>query len=287
MRFGLLSIPEGRQAVRDDGALARTAGFDVLATADHIRHPRDPDSPVLDGWSVLAAWAATVEKLRLAVLVSNIIYRQPTVLAKQVVTIDQLSDGRVDIGIGAGVYPTDHAMSGTPMWSPSERVSRLKEFVGAIDAALTGQPSFNGIYYRFADAAVAPGTIQRPRPPIVLGAVGPSMLRLTAEVADVWSAFGGMAIEDEETFFSVLAKQNEVLNHRCDEIGRDPRTLRRSLLAFRPLTPWRSRECFERLAEHAHRLGFEELILYMPSGLDEHKVFDEVATDVLPELRAV
>jgi alkanesulfonate monooxygenase SsuD/methylene tetrahydromethanopterin reductase-like flavin-dependent oxidoreductase (luciferase family) len=166
-------------------------------------------------------------------------------------------------------------------------VDLWESHVAAIDAALTGQSSFDGIYYRLADAAVKPGTVQRPTPPIVLGAVGPSMLRLTAEVADVWSAFGGMAIASEDEFFTVLDRQNEVLDRHCDEIGRDPGTLRRSLLAVRPLAPWRSRESFERLADRAHHLGFGELILYMPSGSQERKVFDEVMADVLPARRAV
>src|SRR5205823_8784349 len=91
MRFGLMSLAGTPEDVIADARLAADAGFDVIATADHLRHPRDPQVPGLDGWSILAAWAVTTERLRLAMLVSNLIYRHPVVLAKQVITVDQLS----------------------------------------------------------------------------------------------------------------------------------------------------------------------------------------------------
>jgi alkanesulfonate monooxygenase SsuD/methylene tetrahydromethanopterin reductase-like flavin-dependent oxidoreductase (luciferase family) len=287
MRFGLITFPGSREELLADLSLATDAGFDILATGDHMRHPRDSGAPVLDGWSVLAAWAAVAANVRLAMLVSNIIYRHPTVLAKQAVTVDQVSGGRLDLGVGAGVYATDHAMTGVPPWSPGERVDRLEEFVKALDLVLRGQASFDGRYYQFEGAALAPGTIQRPRPPIVLGAVGPRVLRLAARVADGWSAFGGVDVADEDVFLAAIHQQTTTIDRYCADIDRDPRSLRRSLLAFRPLRPWSSPDALSKLAEQVAALGFDEIILYKPEDADEQGVFDGVVARTLPTLRLV
>jgi alkanesulfonate monooxygenase SsuD/methylene tetrahydromethanopterin reductase-like flavin-dependent oxidoreductase (luciferase family) len=276
VHLGLMSIPGDERAVLADVRLAADAGFDLIATADHLRHPRDPTVPGLDGWSVLAAWAVASRGLRLAMLVSNIIYRHPVVVAKQAITVDRLSGGRVDLGVGTGVYPTDHAMAGVPAWSPSERVQRLREFVQALDAALRGSESFEGAHYGFRDGAWAPGPLHRPRPPIAIGAVGPRMLHQTAALADVWSAFGGLALESEAAVWAALARQSQILTQCCESIGRDPGSLRRSLLAFRPLVPWSRRGALEQIVQSARSLGFAELIVYKPADDQERRVFDDV-----------
>ena len=284
MRFGLMSFPGDAVEVAADARLAFEAGFDTIATGDHLRHPRDPLVPLLDGWSVLAAWAAITDRLRVAMLVSNLIYRDPVLVAKQAIAVDQLSDGRLDLGVGAGVYSTDHAMAGVPVWAGGERIERLSEFVRALDTGLRGSKSFEGGFYTFREASWSPGPVQRPRPPIAIGAVGPRVLRLAAELADTWSAFGGTSLDDEDAFFSALGDQARTLERCCEEIGRDPKSLRRSLLAFRPLAPWRSVHEVERIASAAHNLGFDELILYKPADADEMRVFEKTAT-TLPTLK--
>ncbi len=286
MRFGLISLAGSGAEAMTDARLAAEAGFDLIATADHLRHPRDASVGGLDGWSTLAAWAVATERLRLSMLVSNLIYRQPVVLAKQVITVDQLSSGRLDVGVGAGVYATDHKMAGVPEWSPRERVDRLDEFVRALDAALRGAESFDGDHYSFRDAAWAPGPVQQPRPPILIGAVGARMLRVTARLADVWSAFGGLALDDEAACFEALESQSRTLDDACESIGRDPASLRRSLLAFRPLTPWARPGALGRIADAARRLRFDELVLYKPAGDDERRVFDDAIVG-LPSLRTL
>ena len=275
VRLGLMSLAGTGDEVTADARVAEECGFDLLATADHLRHPRDASVPGLDGWSVLAAWAVTTQRLRLAMLVSNMIYRHPVVLAKQAITVDQLSGGRLDIGVGTGVYATDHTMAGVPPWSPRERVDRLDELVRSLDAALRGAEAFDGQLYGFRDGAWAPGPAQRPRPPILIGAVGPRMLRLTARLADAWSAFGGLALDDEESCYRALEEQSRVLDNECELIGRDPATLRRSLLAFRPLTPWARVGALESIADAARRLGFDELVVYKPANDVERRVFED------------
>jgi alkanesulfonate monooxygenase SsuD/methylene tetrahydromethanopterin reductase-like flavin-dependent oxidoreductase (luciferase family) len=272
-----MSFPGDSREVEADARLALEAGFDAIATGDHLRHPHDRSVPLLDGWSVITAWATITEQLRIGMLVSNLIYRHPVLVAKQAISVDQLSGGRLDLGVGAGVYPTDHAMAGVPVWSAGDRVQRLSEFVRAVDLGLRGEESFDGQFFGFSEASWSPGPVQRPRPPIAIGAVGPRLLRLTAELADVWSAFGGIGLDDEEAFFSALRDQSRTLNLCCEKIGRDPQSLRRSLLAFRPLAPWRSVQRLEQVANAASRLGFDELILYKPADTDEMRVLEQAA----------
>ena len=101
------------------------------------------------------------------------------------------------------------------------------------------------------------------------------MLRLTARLADAWSAFGGLALDDEESCYRALEEQSRVLDNECELIGRDPATLRRSLLAFRPLTPWARVGALESIADAARRLGFDELVVYKPANDVERRVFED------------
>src|SRR5947209_3691977 len=111
-----MSFPKDRREVEADAKLAMQAGFHGIATGDHLRHPLDASIPLLDGWAVVSAWAMCTTGLRIGMLVSNIIYRHPVLVAKAALAADQLSDGRLDLGVGAGVYPTDHDMAGVAQW---------------------------------------------------------------------------------------------------------------------------------------------------------------------------
>lgn len=279
-----MTFPADRLEVEADAALAMDSGFDVIATGDHLRHPRDPSIPLLDGWSVAAAWGMCTTRLRIAMLVNNLIYRHPVLVAKSAIAVDQLSGGRFDLGVGAGVYPTDHSMAGVDPWAAADRVSRFDDFLHAMRAALRGDTSFDGRVYRFVDAAWSPGPLQVPGPPLVVGGAGRRVLRLVAEHADVWSAFGGYTPTDHASFFAVVADQAATLERACLQVGRDPASLRRSLLAFRPLAPWQSIHALTSVVLDAHRLGFDEVILYKPADTDERRVFD-TAQATLTELK--
>lgn len=265
---------------RRDADLAGRFAFDSLCTGDHLRHPPGDVFPTLDGWSVLAGWAATTDRLRLAMMVSNLSYRNPVVLARQAVAVDQISGGRLDLGVGAGAYGADHAMAGTPDWSRGERVARLGEFVEALDLVLRGAESYQGRYYWFSDAVILPGSRQQPRPPVVVAAISPRTLRVAARCADVWSTFGGFGLDGHEVL-ARAAVQAATLGDQCAEAGRDPATIRRSLLALPQLEPWRSVGDFEGLVDGARRTGFDELVVFSPRQ-HELAVFEDVCTDVIP-----
>lgn len=274
-----MSMASSWADARRDAELAAEFGFEAICTGDHLRHPPDDVFPSLDGWSVLAAWAAMTTELRLGMMVSNISYRHPAVLARQAVAVDDISGGRLDLGIGAGAYEVDHAMAGTAVWPKAERLARLAEFLEALDLVLRGADAYQGRYYRFAAAVMLPGPRQQPRPPVVVAAISPRALRVAARWADVWNTFGGFALNRQELLARV-AIQATTLDDHCAEVGRDPATIRRSLLAFPPLTPWRSVGDFEHLADAVRQLGFDELVLFSPRH-QEVPVFEKACTNVM------
>ena len=122
--MGLLSLPAFWREATLHAEWAESLGFTSLWTGDHLRHPRQSEHPFLDGWTLLPAWATVTRRVQLGMLVSNLIYRHPALLARQAAATDVISDGRLVLGVGTGVYPTDHAMAGVPMWSFRERVAR-------------------------------------------------------------------------------------------------------------------------------------------------------------------
>ena len=173
MRFGLNVNPGTWEEASRWAAIAEDTGFDGLWTGDNMRNPRDPAIPVHDGPTLIAAWAATTKRIRVGMLIANVVFRRPTVLAKQAVTLDHISGGRFELGIGAGLWPTDHGMSGVPIWSRRERSDRLAEFVAIIDRLLSGDvDDHQGAYYSYEQAAIAPAPLQTPMP-LIVAANGP------------------------------------------------------------------------------------------------------------------
>jgi len=284
LAFGLITFDATRDALRATAQEAELDGFDMLCTGDHLRHPRNPDEPFLDGWEVLAAWAAWTERIRLGMLVSNLIYRNPVLLARQAVAVDRLSEGRLDLGIGTGVYGTDSAMAGVPEWPPAERVARLEEALIIVDRLLRGDLApFEGRFYRHHGASLAPGPVQAPRPPLIVAANGPRAIAMAARYGDRWNTWGGPDIEDEDTFFRLTAERSRLFVKACDAAGR-PGGVVPSLLVFPPLRPWASIDGFRALIDRYGALGFREFIFYKPRP-EEHAVFRTAVEHVLPELR--
>jgi len=176
----------------------------------------DVDGPCLEGWTVLAAFAAVTERLRLGLMVTGNTYRHPAVLAKIAATVDVISNGRLDFGIGAGWNEYEHASMGIPLFQPGERIRRLGEACEIIKALFT-QPTvdFDGRYYQLADARSEPKPVQRPYPPVVIGGGGEQLtLRVVAKHADIWNYTGGSVEE--------FRHKVSVLHEHCAAVDRDP-----------------------------------------------------------------
>jgi alkanesulfonate monooxygenase SsuD/methylene tetrahydromethanopterin reductase-like flavin-dependent oxidoreductase (luciferase family) len=273
MRFGLKVNPATWEEASRWASVAEDAGFDGLWTGDNARNARDPSVPVHDGPTIIAAWAATTTRVRIGLLIANMALRQPTLLAKQAVTLDHVSAGRFELGIGSGLWPADRAMAGVPMWSARERAERLGEFVGIVDRLLAGDVSdHEGRYYSYREAAMSPASIQA-RIPFIVAADGPKALAVVAEHADAWATFPGAAAAED--FHRTAIERGRVLDRLCEERGRDPGALRRILLAYGAINPWASADGFARLVDDYREIGFDEIVCYAPKP-EERAVFDQV-----------
>lgn len=183
----------------------------------------DQTGPILEGWTLLSALAARTERLRLGVMVTGNTYRHPGVLAKIATTVDVVSHGRLDFGIGAGWFEFEHDALGIPLFAPGERLRRFDEACEVIRLLWTERaPSFDGQYYQLQGAYSEPKPVQQPYPPFVIGGGGERRtLRTVARYASIWNMAGG----DVETF----RHKNEVLDEHCRSIGRDPAEIVRSI----------------------------------------------------------
>src|SRR5262245_18170679 len=203
-------------------------GFDVGGVADHFVDWTGSGSPWLEAWTLLAAVARETRRLRLSTLVTQIPLRDPAMLAHQALTVDHVSDGRLELGLGVGLT-TDpsYAMMGLPNWSAAERVARFTEYVEVVDRLLSSEvATYRGRFYQVEGATMKPRPVQRPRPPVTIAALGPVMLRHAARYADVWNSLS--FLRDFETQLEETRGRIERIDEACRAIGRDPASLRRS-----------------------------------------------------------
>ena len=173
----------------------------------------------LEGWTALAALAAITERLRLGLMVTGNTYRHPAVLAKIAATVDQISHGRLEFGIGAGWNVYEHESMGIPLYKPGERIRRLGEACEIIRRLFT-EPTvdFDGKYYQLKEARSEPKPVQKPYPPFVIGGGGEQLtLRVVAKYADIWNYTGGSVEE--------FSHKVNVLREHCAEIDRDPASI--------------------------------------------------------------
>src|SRR5215203_1684683 len=156
-------------------------GFDSVWDCDHFQQPSRPHGPYFEGWTLLAALAARTKTIRIGVLVTSNTFRHPALLAKQAVTVDHISNGRLELGIGTGWFKLEHDSFGIPFPEPKELVDQFEEPVEVLDLLLRQDvSSYDGRYYQLNDAPFRPGSVQQPRPPLTLGAHGPRMLKIVA-----------------------------------------------------------------------------------------------------------
>jgi alkanesulfonate monooxygenase SsuD/methylene tetrahydromethanopterin reductase-like flavin-dependent oxidoreductase (luciferase family) len=258
-------------------------GFDQIFLPDHSANLYDLAAPWFDGLTALAVAATHTDTIRVGTLVSNPILRPPVMLAKQAISIDHLSGGRLELGIGAGVFPWDHHAVGTEPWSPKERAGRFADYVAIVDGILRGQGepySFESQWLWAKDVQTAPGSAQRPRPPIIVGGQSPTILRVAAERADVWNTIGPMGA-DAETVLEVTGRQNRQIDELATAAGRDPATIHRSFALY---GPWESPVSMEEVVERFGAIGMTDFVTNIPSQ-DRLEEFERMARDVIPGLR--
>jgi F420-dependent oxidoreductase-like protein len=276
MRYGLkLSQNATIDQLRAVWRVADEAGFDHCWCMDHLATlgPRD-DGPIFEAWALLAGMAVATSRTRIGCMVTGNTYRHPAVLAKAAVTVDHLSGGRLEFGLGAGWAENEHTMLGLPFGTRGDRADWLEEACEVIWSLWTQQrTSFDGKHYKLAGAIAEPKPVQQPHPPIWIGGSGRQRtLRIAARYADVWNAAGGSAEE--------VAEVSAVLDQRCAEIARDPAQIRRSV-------QFRVTEANDKLlglAESYHAVGVTEVVLILHSQ-NPANLAEQVA-GLLPRLRS-
>lgn len=233
----------------------------------------DIDGPCLEGWTVLAALAAQTSRLRLGLMVAGNTYRHPAVHAHIAATVDIISNGRLDFGVGAGWNEYEHESMGIPLYAPGERIRRLGEACEITKRLWTQHlTDFDGRYYQLKEARLEPKPVQKPYPPILIGGSGEQLtLRIAAQYADIWNFSG-----DAATFRHKVS----VLHEHCAAIGRDPSEIELSV---------QTRIDYDDLAATAAELqplvdaGATHLVLYLshpyPEGILT-RMADEVIAKV-------
>ncbi len=275
MRYGLkLSQNATIDQFRAVWQVADDAGFDHCWCMDHFATlgPQD-DGPIFEAWTLLAGMAVATSRTRIGCMVTGNTYRHPAVLAKAAVTVDHLSGGRLEFGLGAGWAENEHTMLGLPFGTKSDRADWLEEACEVIRSLWTRErTSFAGKHYQLAGAIAEPKPVQQPHPPIWIGGSGRQRtLRITARYADVWNAAWGSPDE--------VAEVSAVLDQRCAEIGRDPAKIRRSV-QFRVSE---ASDELVRLAESYHAVGVTEIVLIL-DGANPGALAEQVA-GLLPRMR--
>jgi alkanesulfonate monooxygenase SsuD/methylene tetrahydromethanopterin reductase-like flavin-dependent oxidoreductase (luciferase family) len=203
--------------------IADEGGFDHIWTFDHLASVggRGAEMSVFESWALQAAMAESTANARIGSMVTGNTYRHPALLAKAAVTVDHLSNGRLEFGIGAAWSAIEHDMFGIE--GLAHRVGMLDEALRVVKSLWTvDKTEFAGRYYRLTGAVASPKPVQKPHPPIWIGASGPSTLRLVALHADVWNISGNIPL-------SRVKELIELFEQSCAASGRDPASVRRSI----------------------------------------------------------
>jgi alkanesulfonate monooxygenase SsuD/methylene tetrahydromethanopterin reductase-like flavin-dependent oxidoreductase (luciferase family) len=264
-RFGIMTAPmqvDYQDILRVWREADEVAEIEHAWLFDHLMPiGGDPDGPIYEGWTLLAALAAQTRRLRLGLLVTSNRFRPPAMLAKIATTVDIVSGGRLDLGIGAGSRPShplarrEYEAHGLPYHDFAHSVGSLAEACTIIRRLWTEQEpfDFHGTYHRLDNAFGNPKPVQRPHPPIVIGGRSSATLRVVAEHADVWNIPGG-DIDD-------VVGRGALLDRYCNEIGRDPASITRSI--HLPVSCDRPGDTRDAIAE-AVDAGFEHFVLSVP-----------------------
>ena len=294
IRFGVLFLPNVPwPALRERVVRVEELGLETAGLADHFVDWTRPPNPWLESWTALTGLAGATTRIRLASWVAQIALRNPAMLARQALTLDHVSNGRLELGLGTGLAgDPSYPMIGVPDWGARERVARFDEYLEIVDRLLRDETtSLAGEFYTVDGAIMNPRPVQSPRPPITVAALGPVMLRHAARRADTWSTMSFKTSFDEQV--AETRERGVLIDEACAAVGRDPATLRRSYLLFDAEARPRGGiyECytsvgrFEEMAGRILELGMDELVVYYPPDERQLATFERIATDVLPALR--
>lgn len=260
------------EEIRARVKFAEDAGFDGAWIFDHFKPLYgDPAGPCLEAWTLLGGLAASTSRIRLGTLVTGVTYRHPAVLAAQAVTVDHITGGRLDFGIGAAWFEREHNELGIAFPPARERAERLDEALAVFKAIMTDEgATFEGRHYRLRNAGYHPKPVQRPHPPIWVGAGGERLtLAIAARHADVWHWFGPV---------ESLVRKSAILDQHAARAGRDPASIARSTM----LSISEDWDEVRTSVSTLRSAGFTRLVVSWPS--EGWPRLREFAEKMLPEL---
>ncbi|ARP71245.1 LLM class flavin-dependent oxidoreductase [Streptomyces pluripotens] len=274
---------------------AEDLGFHASYTYDHLSWRSFRDGPWFGAVPTLTAAATATQSMRLGTLVTSPNFRHPVTLAKELISLDDISGGRITLGIGAGGTGFDATALGQEPWTPRERADRLAEFVPLLDRLLTeGAVSYKGDHYSAHEARNVPGCVQRPRLPFAVAATGPRGLRLAARHGQAWVTTGDPKLYETgtpEQSVQAIRGQIEKLGKACVDAGRDVTTLDKILLTgFTPDRgrPLESLDAFVDFAGQHRELGFTEIVVHWPvpdsDFAADEAVFERIAREAVAQL---
>jgi alkanesulfonate monooxygenase SsuD/methylene tetrahydromethanopterin reductase-like flavin-dependent oxidoreductase (luciferase family) len=275
LRFGIVC---GQRAtypdLRSRAEETETRGYDDFNVVDHFYGLRNVMDPTHEAYTMLAALALSTSRVRLGVMVCGNTYRNPAFLLKQAVTVDHISGGRVDFGVGAGWLEREHEAYGFDFPSAKERVDRFAEALQIWELLQSRERTlYEGKFYQLIDAPFEPKPVNG-RLPLLIGSSGKRMLKMVAEHANIWNAIGPAA---------TVGATSRILDANCTEIGRDPKEIARSISV--PLQVWVSVDDFVSVIESYIEEGFTDFRIPWPRFPEEHDVFVKTATEVIPGMR--
>jgi alkanesulfonate monooxygenase SsuD/methylene tetrahydromethanopterin reductase-like flavin-dependent oxidoreductase (luciferase family) len=269
VRFGVVILPDARWAeAQGRWRRAEELGFAHAWTYDHLSWRSLRDAPWFAAVPTLTAAALSTERIRLGPLVASPNFRHPVPMAKELVALDDLSGGRLTLGIGAGGTGWDATALGQAPWSATERADRFEEFVELTDRLLR-QPatSHDGRFYSADEARTVPGCVQHPRIPFAVAATGRRGMRLAARFGQAWVTTGdrsGRVLGAVEGA-AVVGEQIRRLDAACAEAGRDPQTIDRIVLTGPELDPGlASAASFREVVGGYAEVGVTDLVVHWP-----------------------
>ncbi|MFD7027629.1 LLM class flavin-dependent oxidoreductase [Streptomyces sp. NPDC059917] len=291
----ILPVRRWHEGGRDQWVRAEELGFHTAYTYDHLSWRTFRDGPWFGAVPTLTAAAAATGRMRLGTLVTSPNFRHPVTLAKDLMSLDDISGGRITLGIGAGGNGFDATALGQEAWTPRERADRFAEFVPLLDRLLTEESvTYEGTFYSADQARNIPGCVQRPRLPFAVAANGPRGLKLAARHGQAWVTTGDPKLFEAgtaEQSVQALRGQIEKLGKACAEIGRDPESVEKILLTgFTPEanTMLSSLDAFVDFVGRHRELGFSELVIHAPipdsDFAADQDVFEKIATEGLAQL---
>ncbi|MHA2358615.1 MAG: LLM class flavin-dependent oxidoreductase [Candidatus Heimdallarchaeaceae archaeon] len=257
--------------------------FDSLWVADHFVHWKEKEMTFFECWTTLAGMATETSRIRIGTTVTNM----------RALTVDHISTGRLELGLGAGGgSKLEYSMTGIEMWSPKEKVERFREYVEIIDQLLRNPvTTYNGKYYNLEETVMQPDPVQKPRPPITIGAKGSKMLRIVAEYADAWNILEDITSLEESV--EKVEERNNLLNNYCVEIGRDTKSIRRTFGVYEseamhnigPMKLYENPEILEDLVKMFLEIGISDIFIPYPFKEKEMQNFEQIAQEMVPDLK--